>query len=143
MISRNLMWARWFKDVCVVQVRCVADNLEKRILLTFESINEEAEKVEEEAWKRFEESAGPDSDLGSGAEWAFQEGLAHYMNLDNLRQALHNVSAAFCYHLFEQQLFYFHRKELLKQHEENEHALFTHKEVKKRLAEHPIDIEGF
>jgi len=137
------MWAMWFKDVCVVQIQLLLDNFEKRILSSFESISDEAEKVQQEAWERFEKSAGPDSDPSSGAEWALQEGIVHYMNLEDLRQGLLNVSATFCYHLFEQQLFYFHRKELLKQYEENDHDLFKHKEIKKRLAEHAIDIEGF
>lgn len=126
-----------------MQIRYFADNLEKRILPTFASINREGEKVREEAWKGFKESATPDADPESAAEWAFHEGLSHYINLEDLRQGLLNMSAAFCYHLFEQQLFRFHRKELLKQHEENNHDLFNLTEVKKRLAEHAIDIKAF
>jgi hypothetical protein len=113
MITRRLMSARWFKTVCIEQVRCVGQNIEKRFLPAFDSITEEANKVEEDAWVRFEESAGPDADPASGAEWAFREGLSHYMNLEDLQQGFINFSAAYCYHFFEQQLFYFHKKELL------------------------------
>jgi hypothetical protein len=113
MISRNLMWARWIRGVCIVQIHYVGDNVEKRILPTFESMTDEADKIEEEAWKRFGESAGPEADPSSGAEWAFEQGLDHYMNLSDLRQGMLSFSAAFCHHLFEQQLLYLHRKELL------------------------------
>jgi len=90
-----------------------------------------------------EESAGPDADPSSGAESAFREGLAHYMDLEDLQQGFINFSAAYCYHLFEQQLFYFHKKELLTPQEENDQRLYKHEEVRRRLEEHGIAIQGF
>jgi len=143
MISRHLMWANWCKEVCIVQIRCFADNLEKRILPTFESVSEEGNRIAEEAWKRFNESAGPDSDMESGAEWASNQGFTHYRNLEDLQQGLLNFSAAFCYHLFEQQLLFFHRKELLKPQEENNKTLFKPNVIIKKFKEHGIAIKDF
>ena len=65
------------------------------------------------------------------------------MNLNDLRQGLLNFSAAFYFHLFEQQLFWFHRKELLQPDEESNHHLYKLREVKARLRTHSIDVESF
>jgi hypothetical protein len=137
------MWAGWFRNVCIVEIRCLADNVEKRFLPTFDSMTEEAEKIEQEAWKRFEESADSDADPGAGAERAFQDGLAHYMDLEGLQQGFLNFSAAYCYHLFEQQILYFHKKELLKPQEEGNLELLNTKEVISRFKERGIVIYQF
>lgn len=144
MFSRYLWWARWIEEDCIAQIRCLADNIEKRILPTFDSVSEEANQIEEEAWRRFNEAAGPDADPASGAEHAFIASLDHYTNLKSLEQGMLNFAAAYCYHLFEQQLFYFHRNELLTGQEENDQRLYKHEEIRKRFEQdHGIFIQAF
>jgi hypothetical protein len=143
MFSRHLWWTWWIKEECIAQIRCLADNIENRILPAFDSVTEEANQIEEEAWRRFNEAAGPDADPAAGAEHALNQGLDHYTNLANLEQGMLNFAAAYCYHLFEQQFFYFHRKELLTQQEENDQRLYKHEEIRKRFEERGIFIQGF
>jgi len=143
MFSRHLWWASFFRESFIKQFELFRDSLQKRLLASFEDIEEEANKVTEEAWSRFGTTASPDADPGDLVEPAQEAGLDHYMNLVNLKQGLINAYASFCYHLFEQQLFYFHRKELLTQTEEDNYQLFTWAEVRKRLTSHGVNLESF
>jgi hypothetical protein len=142
MMRNNLFWATKFKEEFVSQMEIFWDSVEKRILPAFDGIQEEAESLQKETWNSFAVSAGPDSSEEAAANSAFEVGFAHYMNLWNLRQGLLNVLAVFCHHLFEQQLYYFHREELLDKSEENDSSLFKLKEIEKRLAAHMINVKA-
>lgn len=141
--SRHLWWATFFREAFIKQLEVFRDSLQNRLLASFDDIEEEANKVTEEAWRRFGESASPDIDPGDLAESARDAGVQHYMNLSNLKQGLINAYASFCYHLFEQQLFYFHRKELLSQTEANDHRLFRLEEIQRRLMSRDVGLDGF
>src|SRR5437867_4494809 len=133
MISRTLWWASYFRSGFVRQLRVFMDALETRLMTPFKNIEQEANRVAQETWNGFGKSAYPEADPGDLAELAQEAGFQYYSDLKNLEQGLINVYASFCYHLFEQQLFYFHRKELLTSNEEDKHDLFNLKEVQRRL----------
>ena len=115
-----------------------------RFVPTFSSIKEEAEKKSEEVYEELCTQPGDeDSDLAALAEIAQDIGIDYYMSMKDLEQGILNTCAFFLYHLFEQQLMLFHRRELLQPHEEKNSKLFTHSEIKARLKAHNINIETF
>lgn len=77
------------------------------------------------------------------AENAEQAGVSHYLMLDGIRQAMLNLFAAALYHAFEQQTMLFHRREVLKPAEENDHTLLKFSEFQSRLARSGVDIKTF
>jgi len=70
-------------------------------------------------------------------------GSTPYLLLDGIRQGMLNLFAAALYHAFEQQIMLFHRREVLKPAEENDHALLTLSEFQSRLARSGVDIKTF
>jgi len=63
--------------------------------------------------------------------------------MSGLRQGLQNMSAAALYHLYEQQVMLFHRREVLDLGEENDAALFKHSVFRERLLRYGIDVKTF
>jgi hypothetical protein len=119
----------------------VVETLERRLLPTFDTIEEEARSLSEEAWESaMSEPSLGDVDPSEIAEAAQSFGIDHYMLLDSLRQGMINLYAAALYHVFEQQVFYFHRKEVLDPREASDSRLFTIVEFRKRLQGYQIDI---
>ena len=144
MIFNALFWARYFQAEFVPQIRAITDALEKRVLPGFENIEEESNQVSEETWKKFMSMPGTgDEDPADFAEAAEQAGVSHYLLLDGIRQGMLNLFAVALYHAFEQQIMLFHRGEVLKPAEENDHALLTHSEFQSRLARSGVYIKTF
>lgn len=133
-----------FKKEFRPQINALADVLEKRLLPTFDNVEEEAENIAENTWEEFMSMpATGEEDPGSLAEIAEQAGVSHYILLTGVRQGMVNLFAAALYHLFEQQLMLFHRKELLDLTEENESRHFSSKEIVRRLERAGINVEKF
>ncbi len=144
MIFNALFWERFFQAEFIPQIKAIVDTLEKRVLPGFENIEEESEQVSKETWERFMSMPGTgDEDPADFAEVAEQAGVSHYLLLDGIRQGILNLFAAALYHAFEQQIMLFHRKEVLKPAEENDHKLFTLSEFQRRLSHSGIDIKMF
>jgi hypothetical protein len=59
-------------------------------------------------------------DPASYADWAGEKGLETYLGITRMRQAAANLSAAMLWHLLEQQMLFFHMRQVLKVHEEQE-----------------------
>ena len=60
-----------------------------------------------------------------------------------IRQGMLNLFAAALYHTFEQQVMFFHRKNVLDLDEENDPKKFKPKVFQRRLKESGIDIKNF
>jgi hypothetical protein len=122
-----------------------ARSLEKKVLPAFNDIQEEAERIQTETEKRFNVVVDPETaDPADIAESAYHAGVDFYILVDGIVQGMINMFTAGLYHLFEQQLLKFHRKELLMPQEENDPRLFNLDEVQKRLlTEYKIDISKF
>jgi hypothetical protein len=115
--------------------------LEKRTLPAFAGIEQEAEKVSEEAWDAFMSApATGDEDPSEFAEAATQAGASHYLLLDGIRQGMVNLFAAAIYHALEQQLVLFLRREVLNPREENDSSLFSVSELQNRLKARYLDL---
>ncbi len=91
----------------------------------------------------------PDTDPAYLAEKAHDTGVDYYMMVSGVRQALLNVSEATLYHLFEQQLLFFLRHEILYPSEKNNIDRLIKKKIlkisvfEKRCLQHNIDIKNF
>jgi hypothetical protein len=134
-------WARVFQREFVKEAQTLVDVLEQRILPTFANIEQESELVSSETWNNFMSAPGTgDEDHSELADAATQMGVEHYMLLSGMRQGIVNMVTAALYHMFEQQMMLFLRRELLDLHEENNSKLFSTQEVEARLRKHGIDI---
>ena len=138
-------WAPRFRSDFIPAVRRVEDVFLNRILPTFSSIDSESEALTERLWEEAMSQpyyeGGPDE--GDIAEAVQDAGISHYMGLKGMEQGLLNCCALFLYHLYEQQLMLFHRKELLGWREQHDSKLFTQKEVQKRRSLASVDIQTF
>lgn len=102
----------------------------------------EAEIAAEEEWqKMMNQAAGEYVNAGTLAEQAQEIGISTYLTLEAVRQSIVNLAAAALYHMFEQQILLFHRRQVLHPSEENIQKLINMKEFKKRLSDTGIDYE--
>lgn len=134
-------WSNYFKQVFCKQVTIFTDSIANRMLPTFDQIESEAEAVAEQEWERLGSVFYEDSDMGDFAEQARDAGIEYYHSLEAVRQSLINITATALHHMFEQQVFLFHRKQVLNPEEEDDIKLINMKEFKKRLAGFGISIE--
>jgi hypothetical protein len=115
--------------------------LTKRLLPTFESVGEEADRVEQEAWDR--PSYSEDTDPADLAEQARNEAITFVQMMESIRQGLINMFAASLWHALEQKLLLLHRRELLDREERGNPKLWSLDEIKKRFKAAGVDIETF
>ncbi len=137
-------WQGYMRRVFIPQLEALSAWVVGRLLPAFEPIDDEATAVAKQTYDDLlNEVTDPDMDISSLAEQARDAGLRYYQIADGVRQGLLNVAAVWLYHLFEQQLLAFLRKELLTPWEEDERALLKVGEFRKRLASHGMEVEGF
>ena len=136
-------WAGTFSNVFAKQTSGFCTTVEDRLLPTFDSLEAEADQVADDEWQRLGQSVGSeDTDMADLAERATEAGVAYYMSMESVRQTLINLSVAALYHLFEQQLLFFYRRQVLHPREENDRDLIKIKVLKEKLASAGVDLEG-
>ncbi len=144
MLYNIKFWEPYIKRKFIEQIHLFYTTLEKRLIPTFDSIDEEAETISNEKWEELCKTAySPDIDPADLAEYARDEGIDYYFMVSGIKQSLLNISATGMFHLFEQQVIFFLRKEILHPSEQNVSKLMKIKEFKKRLLKNNIDIEHF
>lgn len=134
-------WAEHFSRVFSKQIThfCVA--VETRFLPTFESLEAEAQQVSDTEWERLGHIVNPEyADESQLAEQAYEIGVEYFMSMDGVRQSLINLVVMALYHLFEQQLLLFHRRQVLHPTEENDKKLINTAEFKARLSTAGVEI---
>jgi hypothetical protein len=138
-------WAQRFKHDFIPATHRVADVFLNRLMPTFSTAESEAEALTQELWDNAMSSQydpyGPDE--SEIAEAVQEAGIEHYLSIKGMEQGLLNCCALFLYHLFEQHLMFFHRKELLGWTEQNDLELLNHKEVHKRLEASGVVARSF
>jgi hypothetical protein len=135
-------WAYHFENVFAKQVDVFCGCMVNRVLTSFDRIDAEAEGVANREYARLANQPGSGSEDGGDIAEACQEaGAEYYALMLGVKQALLNVATVGLYHLLEQQLFLFHRRQLLRREEDNK-DLYTLCEVKDRLAAADIKIES-
>lgn len=145
MVLNARFWTDYFKKSFIPQMHALIETLEKRLLPTFDGIEQEADIKSQEEWERLGSIVSPDDfDAATLAEKAIDEGVEYYMLMNGLRQGVINLFSVALYHLYEQQAMFFHRRQVLYPTEENNPALFKSKQFQKRLlVDHNIDISKF
>jgi hypothetical protein len=137
-------WNDYFKRSFCRQITTFIDSIADRVLPTFDRIESEAEATAEQEWKRLCSLPGPeDSDMGYFAEQAQEAGIDYYLTLSAVHQSLINLTATALYHMFEQQVLLFHRKQVLRPAEKDCINLISMAEFKNRLGSMGISIEKF
>ena len=139
-------WISALQTEFVPQLKAIVQALEKRLLpnLEEEKIELESNKITEEVWERFMSMpATGNEDPADFADRALNAGIAHYTLMYGIRQGMLNLFAAALYHTFEQQVMFFHRKNVLDLDEENDSKKFKLKVFQRRLKEYGIDIKNF
>ena len=115
----------------------------ERVLTAFDNIEAEADAAADEAWEGYMQQPSDGSeDPGDYAEIAIEAGIERYTRLSNVRQALLNMSAVSLWHLVEQQILFFHKRQVLSIHEENESTLHNRRTFIERMKAAGIDVEG-
>lgn len=138
-------WNRYFQEVFVPQIDAFCDVINNRLLPTFLDINKEADEVAQAEYERLGSLPADEYtvwDMGDIAEQAMEAGLSHYQILEEVRQSILNLAAAALYHMFEQQMLFFYRRQVLHPSEENSIPKLKMRELKKRLLDVGIDIES-
>jgi len=135
-------WAGYFRRIFAKQISHFCAAVEARFLPTFDSLEAEAEAAKDAEWERLGQIIDPEyADEATLAEQAHEVGIDYYMSMERVRQTLINLSVAALYHLFEQQLLLFHRRQVLHPKEENDKDLINTKEFKTRLSVAGLQIE--
>jgi len=137
-------WERHFKKLFIPQINVFCDATIERVMPLFDNIEEEADSVVQAEYERYGSlpATGEESwDMADAAEWAQEIGLAHYEALTGVRQSLINLAVVALYHMFEQQLLLFHRKQVLHRTEKDNISLIGIGKLKMQLKDVGVDIE--
>jgi len=137
-------WSRYFEEIFIKQINAFCDTITNRVLPTFDSIEKEAHDITQAEYERLGRLPASEDDIrdmADIAERAREVGIAHYEALSAARQTLINMSVAVLYHMFEQQLLLFHRRQVLYSPEEDDISKIKVEELKKRLLGGGLNIE--
>ena len=136
-------WSRYFEQVFIPCINVFCDVIVKRVIPTFANIEQEAEERSQAEYDRMGNlPATKDSftDMAGIAEKAQEVGIIYYEIINDIQQAILNLGAVGLHHTFEQQLLFFHRRQVLHPSEENVKSEIGIDELKKRLLSGGIDI---
>lgn len=144
MIFNIGLWERYIRNQFIKQITLFVENVENQLIPTFDNIESEAEKVSEKEWNELCSSCySPDIDPADLAERAEEAGIDQYMMLSGIKQALLNIAATALFHLFEQQVIFLLRREILHPAEKNDVRLMKLPVFKERLNQKGIDVNHF
>ena len=140
-------WAYYFESIFIRQIDTLKTCLIDKTLLSFDTLEEEAEKIAEEEYERLSSMpAGPDDFIDPAylAEKAQDKAIDYYITMSNMKDGLIGLFTSGLYHLFEQQMFLFYNKAMLK-HDETEARISPSewKKLKTRFADEGIDLDSF
>lgn len=137
-------WEPYINSQFVDQVELLHKTVQQRLIPTFNSVEKEAEEITEKKWNELNFSAcSPDIDPADLAEAAEEEGVSYFLMLSDIKQSLLNTTAITLFHLFEQQVIFILRREIVHPAEEFCLNLMTIDEFKKRLSDSGINITSF
>jgi hypothetical protein len=138
----GLFWSHHFRRVLIPAIRAFERAVVDRVMPAFANIEAEAETASENEYERLGNmpSWGEYDDMSVAAGQAEDAGLAFYEEMTGVRQALLNLSAAALFHMVEQQLLYFHRRQVLRPHEEYDRKLFGRETVIARFRDGGIEL---
>jgi hypothetical protein len=130
-------WSQHFQRVFCRGIEAYTDAVLHRLLPTFDGIDVEAEEVSRCMFETLGSLPVYDDDpmdMVEAAEMAQEKGIDYYESMAGVAQAVTNLAAAGLYHLFEQQMMVFHRRQVLDKAEENDVKLVCWPEFERRIA---------
>jgi hypothetical protein len=140
-------WRRYFQEVNVGRLATLHAVLKQRLLPCFEGIAEEADLKATEAMNNMTampgDEFGPTIGPDEAHEIARGIGLDHYEALDCARQSLINSFAVTMYHLWEQQVIAFLRREILHPAKKNAQSKLSIAEFQRQMLRIGIDVTLF
>ena len=137
-------WEQYIRNQFIKQIELLNESIQNRLIPTFNTIEKEAEEISEKEWDRLCSSCySPDIDPADLAEKAQEAGIDYYMTLSGIKQTLLNITATALYHLFEQQIIFFLRREVLHPSQENDTELMKVSVFREQLLKKGIDIYSF
>ena len=144
-MHNSVFWNRQFRKDFIPSTHRVVEAFLTRLLPTFHTVESEAESHTQRLWDEItSQPADPDGpDESEVAELVRDAGIEYYLGLKGIEQGVLNSCAVFVYHLFEQHLMLFHRKEMLLRVEEENTRLINRAELIRRLAECKIPVDTF
>ena len=131
------------RNVFIYEIDLFANCLVDKVIPAFENLEEESKNVADREYKVRASSFNSNKGLDEVAEEAEGEAINYYVMMKNMLQGIINMFAVGLYHIFEQQLFFFHRKELLIRDEEDNINLLKIKKVLSHLENSGIDVKNF
>jgi hypothetical protein len=139
-------WANYFRHTNIPRLQTQLAVLRDRLLPTFDDVGEEADAKAREAYEQITSQAcgedGPEIDGWDASEMAREAGLELYMALSDARQTLINSFAVAIYHLWEQQVLSFYRRELVDQTPLADETLHL-RAFRERLLVDGVDVAKF
>ena len=137
-------WERFIRTKFIKEIELFYESIEGRLLPTFDSIEKEAEEHSQTEWDRLCSSCfSPDIDPGDLAETAEEAGIDYYKMLSGIKQTILNVAATAFYHLYEQQVIFFLRREVLHPALENDPQLMKVTVFRDLLLSKDVDVSAF
>lgn len=140
------LWIGTIRTEFVPQINAIVDVLQQRLLpnIQEEKINAESERIADDEWERYMSIPGTgEEDPADFADRALDAGVSHCSLMLGIRQGMLNLFAVALYHAFEQQIMWFHRKNVLNIDEENKQKLFKMSEFQSRMETLGIDLQNF
>jgi len=137
-------WELYIRSQFINQIELLYESIQNRLIPTFDTIEKEAEEISKKEYNRLCSSLySPDIDLADIAERAEEAGIEYYMSLSGIKQTLLNITATALYHLFEQQITFFLRLEVLPPAQENHTKLMKVSTFEEELRKKGINIRSF
>lgn len=137
-------WGPWIQQAYPAEVDALREALLTHMLPALPDPAREAETYQQAQWEwaMSQPSDGTD-DPSKWVEWAQEQGMERYERLAGVQQAMLNMGTVMLWHLMEQQMLSFHRRQVLSIHEEAaalndpklRQRLCTLKEFEDRMAE--------
>jgi hypothetical protein len=138
------LWEQYIRNQFIKQIELLYESIQNRLIPTFDNIEKEAEQISDEKWDSLcSSSHSPDIDPADLAERAREAGIDHYEMLSSIKQTLLNITAITLYHLFEQQIIFLLRRDVLHPSQENDPQLMKISVFRERLLKKGIDIYAF
>ena len=144
MLFNYNFWASQLKDTFPSQIQGLVTVLESKLVPSFSDIDSEATAIQNKKYEELCRMPYDDRfDTSDLHEAAFEAGLEHYQLMSGIKQGLINMFAASLFHLYEQQVMFYHRREILSPREENDSNLLKHSIFSERLNKAGINIKKF
>jgi len=106
-------WHNHFRSTLFVELANVIKVLQERILPQFSNISAEATNIQNQTWNELTSSlSNGDDDPSDFMDAAFNAGYEHYSLMSGLSQGVVNLFAASLFHIHEQHIMLFYKREL-------------------------------